>query len=219
VATEANTSAAIPSNASSRKSIARYAWSSLKPGRCSTNTRCATHVVQASLEPGSRARWATNAKITRSAKAPRSGGRPRPGGPRRRSRGAPTAGRHPGAAQAPAVQHLDLPTGVAGHSGGDGLGRVEEPGDRGHQPGQPGPVHGLGPPEVVDHLGGRGTGVGMAFVVRQLQVAHRRPVPVPAPRLPQVHAYMKPQLCYTASETAHGRVPTRFRLPDPSAPL
>ena len=55
VATDANTSAAISCNASSRKSIARYAASSLNVGRCSMNTRSVTHFVAASLLPGSRA--------------------------------------------------------------------------------------------------------------------------------------------------------------------
>ena len=77
----------------------------------------------------------------------------------------------------------------APESGRDRVGRVQKPGDRRHQPAQRGPVHRLGPAEVVDHLRGRHPGVRMPLVVRQLQVPHHRPVPVRAPRLPQVHAH------------------------------
>ncbi len=58
------------SSASSRKSIARYAWSSVKPLKPSTATRSATHLVPASLLPGSSARCATSANTTRSAAGP-----------------------------------------------------------------------------------------------------------------------------------------------------
>ena len=55
---------------------------------------------------------------------------------------------HPRPAEAARVQHLDL----AGVRGRDRLLRVQEPRDRGHQPGQRVAVHGLGAAEVVDHL-------------------------------------------------------------------
>jgi len=57
-----------------------------------------------------------------------------------------------------------------------------------HPQGQRGPVHQVGPAEVVDHLGDRAVGPRVPFVVRQLQVGHHGAVFVPPPRLPQVHA-------------------------------
>jgi hypothetical protein len=91
----------------------------------------------------------------------------------------------PRPAEAPRVQHLDL-TGVRGR---DRLLRVEEPRDRGHQPGQRVAVHGLGAAEVVDHLRRGHPGDRVAFAVRQLQIRHRRTVAVAPLRLPQVHPY------------------------------
>ena len=91
----------------------------------------------------------------------------------------------PRPAEAPRVQHLDL----AGVRGRDRLLRVEEPRDRGDQPGQRVAVHGLGAAEVVDHLRRGHPGDRVAFAVRQLQIRHRRPVAVAPLRLPQVHPY------------------------------
>ena len=91
----------------------------------------------------------------------------------------------PRAAEAARVQDLDL----AGECGRDRLLRVEEPGDRGDQPGQRVAVHRLGAAEVVDHLRRGHPGDRVAFAVRQLQIRHRRPVPVAPLRLPQVHPY------------------------------
>ncbi len=69
-ATEPNTTQAMSSSASSRKSIARYAWSSVNALSPSIATRSATHFVPASLLPGSSARCATSANITRSTAGP-----------------------------------------------------------------------------------------------------------------------------------------------------
>ena len=91
----------------------------------------------------------------------------------------------PRAAEAARVQDLDL----AGVRGLDRLCRVEEPRDRGDQPGQRVAVHGIGAAEVVDHLRRGHPGDRVAFAVRQLQIRHRRPVAVASLRLPQVHPY------------------------------
>jgi hypothetical protein len=99
----------------------------------------------------------------------------------------------------------------AGH-GGHGLLRVQESGDRAHQPGQPVAVHPIRPPEVVDHLRDRVPADRVSLVVRQLQIRHHRAVPVGPPRLPQEHAYnstTSEQL--TPGDTPISRVPTRFR--------
>ena len=69
-ATEPNTSAAISGRASSRKSIAAYAASSVNPGQPAIATRCATQPVAASFDPGSHARCATSANTTRSTCSP-----------------------------------------------------------------------------------------------------------------------------------------------------
>ena len=69
-ATEENTSAAISSRASSRKSIAAYAASSVNPGQPAIATRSATQPVAASFDPGSHARCATSANTTRSTASP-----------------------------------------------------------------------------------------------------------------------------------------------------
>ncbi|HEX5345941.1 MAG TPA: hypothetical protein VFW64_02390 [Pseudonocardiaceae bacterium] len=92
----------------------------------------------------------------------------------------------PGRAQAPRVQHLD-PTGPGRR--GHGLFRAQEPRDQRHQPGQRRPVDLVGPPETVDHLRDRVTADRVALVVRQLQIAHHRAVPVGPPGLPREHAY------------------------------
>ena len=91
----------------------------------------------------------------------------------------------PRPAEAARVQHLDF----AGVRGRHRLLRVQEPRDRGHQPGQRIAVHGLGAAEVVDHLGRGHPGDRVAFAMRQLQIRHRRPVAVAPLRLPQVHPY------------------------------
>ena len=87
--------------------------------------------------------------------------------------------------QAAGVQDLHLRAGRGRHR----VGRVQEPGERGHQPGQPRPVHRLRAAEVVDHRRRRHPGLRVPGVMRQLQVTHHRTVPVRAPRLPQVHAH------------------------------
>ena len=87
---------------------------------------------------------------------------------------------HPRPADAARVQDLDL----AGVRGRDRLLRVEEPRDRGHQPGQRVAVHGVGAAEVVDHPRRGHPGDRVAFAVRQLQIRHRRPVAVAPLRLP-----------------------------------
>jgi hypothetical protein len=86
-------------------------------------------------------------------------------------------------AEAAGIEHLDLP--APGRR--RGLFGGEVAGDRGDQPGQRVAVDLVGAPEVVDHFGGRGAGLWVALVVRQLQVGHHRAVPVGPPTLPQVH--------------------------------
>jgi hypothetical protein len=61
---------AMPGSDPSRKSIAAYAASSSKAGQPSMATRSAAQRTAASFEPGSRHRWATNAKHTRSTSSP-----------------------------------------------------------------------------------------------------------------------------------------------------
>src|SRR5271166_571877 len=97
----------------------------------------------------------------------------------------PELAEQPRAAEAARVQDIDL----AGVRGLDRLCRVEEPRDRGDQPGQRVAVHGLRAAEVVDHLRRGHPGDRVAFAVRQLQIRHRRPVAVASLRLPQVHPY------------------------------
>jgi hypothetical protein len=60
---------------------------------------------------------------------------------------------------------------------------------RADQPAQRLAVDLIGPAEVVDHLGLRGSGLRVAFVVRQGEVADHRPVRVAPVGLPQVHDY------------------------------
>ena len=94
----------------------------------------------------------------------------------------------PGPAQPAGLQNLHLHAG----SCGDGLLRREEPRDRADQPGERHPVHLLGPTEAVDHLRDRVAGIGVPLVMRQLQIAHHRTVPVRSPALPQIHANRSP---------------------------
>ena len=95
----------------------------------------------------------------------------------------------PRGAEAARVQRLHLAPELGGTGRGDRLLRGQEPGDRGHQPSQPGAVHLVGPPEVVDHLRHRVAADRVPLVVRQLQIRHHRAIPVGPPRLPQEHAY------------------------------
>ncbi len=67
--------------------------------------------------------------------------------------------------------------------------RGEEPRDRRDQPREGSPVDQLRAAEIVDHLRDRATGLRVPLVVRQLQVAHHRPVTIRATGLPQVHAH------------------------------
>ena len=62
---------------------------------------------------------------------------------------------------------------AAQDAGRDRLFGVEEPRDRGDQPGQRVAVHGVGAAEVVDHLRRGHPGDRVAFAVRQLQIRHR----------------------------------------------
>src|SRR5271166_3910495 len=91
----------------------------------------------------------------------------------------------PRPAEASRVQHLD----VAGVRGGDRLLRLQEPRDRGDQPGQRVAVHGVGATEAVDHLRRGNPGHRVALAVRQLQIADHAAVAVTPLRLPQVHTY------------------------------
>src|SRR4051794_6734131 len=183
-ATEANTSAAISVSASRRKSIAAYAASSEKPAQPSIATRSATQPVAASLLPGSSARCATSAKTTRSTCSVQPaavGGAP---DGRAHAQALPEPVHRPPPAQPAGVEDLHL--GPGGRR--DRLLRLEEAGDRGHQPAQRLAVDLVRPAEVVDHLRHRAAGHRMPLVVRQGQVADHRTVPVGPPRLPQVHA-------------------------------
>ncbi len=99
--------------------------------------------------------------------------------------------------QPPGVEHLHL----AGPGRGHRLFRVQEPGDRGHQPGQRVPIDGVGAPEVVDHLRRRHPGDWVAFAVRQLQIGNHAPVAVAPLRLPQVHPYRQAHNCCSCPAT------------------
>src|SRR3954470_21175387 len=103
-------------------------------------TRSATQPVAASLLPGSSARCATSVKSTRSTCSPPRGGSPR------RSPAAPRAGPASTPAQPTGVEDLHLNAGHRSHR----LVRLEEAGDRGHQPPECFPVDLVGPAEVVD---------------------------------------------------------------------
>ena len=185
-ATESKIRAAISSSASSRKSIARYAESSLNPRQSAIATRSATQPVAASLLPGSSARCATSANSTRSAAAavdPTTRGDPAQR--RADTEPVPQLIQHPRPAEAPRVQHLDL----AGVRGRDRLPRVQKPRDRGHQPGQRVAVHGIGAAEAMDHLRRGHPGDRVALAMSQLQIADHGAVTVASLRLPQVHTY------------------------------
>jgi len=97
----------------------------------------------------------------------------------------PQLAQHPRRAHPAGVDHLHL----AGCRGRRRGGRVQEPGDGRHQPGQRRPVHLVRPAEAVDHLGDRAAGARVPLVVRQLQVRHHRAVLIDPPGLPKVHAY------------------------------
>jgi hypothetical protein len=131
-------------------------------------TRSATQRVAASLEPGSRARWATSAKQMRStARASRR----RPSAARRRARPRPrrpkSAIEHEGAAVAAGIDDFYVQTRPGRYS----VGRVEETADRSYQAPQCLAVDLVGAAEVVDDLGHGGAGLGVALIVGELQVA------------------------------------------------
>src|SRR5512143_273877 len=182
-ATESKIRAAISPRASSRKSLTRYAASSENPPQPAIATRSATQPVAASLLPGSSARCATSANSTRSVVA---ASRRRSAATRCSARAdtqpLPEPVQQPPAAEAARVQDVDF----AGVRGRDRLLRVEEPRDRGDQPGQRVAVHALGAAEVVDHPRRGHPGDRVAFAVRQLQIRHRRHVAVASLRLTQV---------------------------------
>jgi hypothetical protein len=106
---------------------------------------------------------------------------------------------HPGPTHTARVNDLHLDSPGRGH----GLLRGQEPGDRGHQPGQGVSIHVLRPTKAVDHLRHRATGLRVPFVVCELQVGHHRTVPVGPPRLPQVHAYTKSCDCAPCPAKRH----------------
>ena len=185
-ATESKIRAAISPSASSRKSIARYAASSQNPAQPAIATRSATHRVAASLLPGSSARCATSANSTRSvasasrrrSAATRCSAAPTPSRSQSRSSShAPPKRRESTISISPACAAAIACCGSRNRA------------DRGHQPGQRVAVHGVGAAEVVDHPRRGHPGDRVAFAVRQLQIRHRRPVPVAPLRLPQVHPY------------------------------
>src|SRR5512135_575210 len=177
--------AAISPSASSRKPIAAYAAWSSKGGQEEIATRSCTQDTQASLEAGSRQRWATSAKSTRSTTSSQT-----PPARRLHERSSdpepvPELVEHVRAAEAPDVDDLDI--GSLRRSGG--FGRLEEPADRRDEPGEGLPVHLVRPAEVVDHLRDGRTGHGVTLVVGELEIADDRAVLVRPARLPQVHAY------------------------------
>ena len=119
----------------------------------------------------------------------RSASRRRPAATRRSAAPIPSRSphwsRHPRPAQPARVQHLDL----AARRGDDRLLRGQEPRDRGTSRASASRSTVSARPKLwitfaVEHPGHR-----VAFVVRQLQVRHHRPVPVRPPGLPQVHAH------------------------------
>ena len=114
-ATEPNTSAAISSRASSRKSIAAYAASSVNPGQRSIATRSATQPVAASFDPGSHARCADQREhhpLHRVAVQAPPGGDP---ADRRADPEAfPDPVQRPRRTQPAGVQHLDPTAGLTG---------------------------------------------------------------------------------------------------------
>ena len=89
---------------------------------------------------------------------------------------------HPGTAQRPRLGELQ-PVGRRGQR----RVRVEEPGDRGHQPLQRLAVRGVLAAEVVHDLHRRPALLRVPHVVRELQVADLGAVLVPPWRRPQVH--------------------------------
>ena len=149
-------------------------------------TRSATQRVVASLEPGSSARCATSAKITRSAAAPSS---QRPAATSRIARPiysrshswpsthAPPSRREPGASTSAVAAAATACSGSRNRSI-DATSRASAS--------RPALVRAA---EVVDHLGDRAAGARVPLVVRQLQVGHHAAVLVDPPGLTQVHAY------------------------------
>ena len=157
--------------------------------------------------PGSRARWATSAKITRSTASPSSR---RPAATRRIAAPIPSRSQTRSSVHAPPSRRESRTSTSPPGRRGRGLLRGQEPRDRGHQPLQRVLVDLLGAAEVVDHLRRRRAGLRMPLVVRQLQVGHHRAVPVGAPGLPQVHTYTPPRHPRTVERHATSRVPTRI---------
>ncbi len=209
-ATESKISAAISPSASSRKSIARYAASSENPAQPAIATRSATQPVAASLLPGSSARCATSANSTRSVA---SASRRRPAATRRSAAPMPSRSQSWSSAHAPPKRRESRTSISPVCAAAIACCRVEEPRDRGHQPGQRVAVHGVGAAEVVDHLRRGHPGDRVPFAVRQLQVRHRRTVAVAPLRLPQVHPYtISTYPLVKIQRHAGSRVPTRFRV-------
>ena len=185
-ATESKIAAAISPSAPSKKSIARYAASSQNPPQPAIATRSATHRVAASLLPGSSARCATSANSTRSVA---SASRRRSAATRCSAAPTPSRSQSWSSTHAPPKRRESTISIWPVCAAAIACCGVQEPRDRDDQPGQRVAVHGLGAAEVVDHPRRGHPGDRVAFVVRQLQIRHRRPVAVAPLRLPQVHPY------------------------------
>ena len=185
-ATESKIRAAISPRASSRKSIARYAASSENPATAGDRDPLGHPPgggqLAARFQRPLRHQREQHPLGRRGVQAPVGGD---PVQRRADPEPLPEPVQQPRPAEAARVQDLDL----AGVRGRDRLLRVQEPRDRGDQPGQRVAVHGLGAAEVVDHPRRGHPGDRVAFAVRQLQIRHRRPVAVAPLRLPQVHPY------------------------------
>ena len=131
------------------------------------------------------ARWPPARTTPARPRRRRSAARQPPAAAPPRCRSAPQLVQYPSSAEAARVEHLDL----AGVRGGDRLVRVEEPRDRGHQPGQRLAIDGVGAAEAVDHLRRRDAGDRVALAVRQLQITDHAAVAVAPLRLSEVHTY------------------------------
>src|ERR1035437_4260313 len=160
-------------------------------------TRCDTHPVAASLLPGSNARWATRAKMTRSTASPSN-------------------------LRRLATRRIAAPIPNRSHNRSN----VQDPPTRRESrtspstPSATAPPPGVGPPEAVDHLRYRGPPARVPLVVGELQVGHHRPVPVRPPRLPQIHAYTKSRLRAPCRATRHKSCAyTISPITDPRKPL
>ncbi len=186
------------------------------------NTRSATHEQPASFDSGvGDSRLATIAKITRSTTAAsirRPGPRRRPAASMIRSP-IPSRSHRRSATHAVPIGRESMTCTSPGPAVADRVCGVEEPADALDEAGEPVTVDQVGATEVVDDPRLGDPGVGIPFVVRQRQVRDLAPVPVPAPRLPQIHAYNTTPESIHTNQHRRARVSTRFGLRDtPTTP-